>query len=104
MTPSLDELRCQCRIDGDAEDALLQIYRAAALEKAQEYLNRPLFENEVPDGVSDGLLINNRITLAIMLAVGHWYEQREATTKTVLHEVPLGFYALLCGMRKSPGT
>ncbi|WP_431221721.1 head-tail connector protein [Serratia sp. L9] len=104
MTPSLDELRAQCRIDEDDDEALLTIYAEAARDLAQEYLNLPLFDTEVPEDVDEGVIIEGKVKLAIMLAVGHWYENRESSSETQLHEVPMGFYHLLKGKRKSPGT
>lgn len=104
MTPSLGELQLQCRIDGNDDDELLTIYAAAAKDLAQEYLNLPLFDTEVPEDVDEGVVIGGKVKLAIMLAVGHWYENRENSSETQLHEVPMGFYDLLKGKRKGPGT
>lgn len=104
MTPSLDELRLQCRIDGDTEDGLLTIYADAAKDLAQEYLNLPLFDERVPEDVDEGVVIAGKVKLAIMLAVGYWYENRETTSEEKLYQAQLGFYDLLKGKRKRPGT
>lgn len=106
MFPTINDLKVQCRIDpdDDSENTLITLYGDAAREKAQKYLNRPLFDDEVPPEVTNGLLVGATVKLAILLAVGHWYENREATTSTALSEVPLGFFSLLSDDRHSPGT
>ncbi|CDG20584.1 conserved protein of unknown function [Xenorhabdus poinarii G6] len=89
--PTSEQLKQQCRIDSDnnAEDALLETYARAAIHRAENYLNRRLYEEAVPDNDPDGLLVTDDVTLAIMLTVGYWYENREAQT------IPAGFKALL---------
>ncbi|MBC8947136.1 MULTISPECIES: head-tail connector protein [Xenorhabdus] len=89
--PPLKLLRQQCRIDSDnhAEDDLLDTYSRAAIKRAESYLNRRLYEDAVPDTDPDGLLVTEDITLAIMLTVGFWYDNRDAQS------LPLGFQALL---------
>ncbi|MDX7988772.1 phage gp6-like head-tail connector protein [Xenorhabdus sp. 12] len=89
--PTLDLLRQQCRIDSDnhTEDNLLDTYARAAIKRAESYLNRRLYENAVPKEDQDGLLATDDVALAIMLAVGYWYENREAQS------LPTGFKALL---------
>ena len=106
MIPSLEELRAQCRIDVDdgADDALLTLYAAAARGKAEKYLNLPLFDESVPEDTDKGMVINAGVKLAIMLAVGHWYENREETREGQLSEIPMGFNSLLDDYRWGPGT
>ncbi|MCG3471427.1 head-tail connector protein [Xenorhabdus bovienii] len=80
--PTVDKLRQQCRIDSnhDAEDSLLNTYARAAIRRAENYLNRRLYEEVVPDTDPDGLFVSDDVELAIMLTVGYWYENREAQT------------------------
>ncbi|MDX7986695.1 phage gp6-like head-tail connector protein [Xenorhabdus sp. 12] len=89
--PTLEQLKQQCRIDNDddGEDALLSTYARAAIKRAENYLNRRLYEADVPETDPDGLLVTEDVTLAIMLTVGYWYENREAQS------IPAGFKALL---------
>lgn len=96
MIPSLEELKQQCRIDGDQEDSLLMTYARAAKQRAENYLNRPLYDEAVPEEVSEGLAISEDIKLAIMLAVGFWYDNRQADS------LPAGFYSLLSPYRHIP--
>ncbi|HGO5393637.1 TPA: head-tail connector protein [Klebsiella michiganensis] len=106
MFPTIDDLKAQCRIDSDddSEDALLSLYGEAARSKVQKYLNRPLYDDEVPPEVANGKLVDASVKLAILLAVGHWYANREAASRDSLTEVPLGFYSLLSDDRYLPGT
>ncbi|EQB98650.1 head-tail connector protein [Photorhabdus temperata] len=89
MVPTIEELRAQCRIDTDEEDSLLTTYAKAARQRAENFINRPLFDDRVPDDISEGLVITDDIKLAIMLAVGFWYENREPKA------LPAGFKNLL---------
>ncbi|MCT8349487.1 head-tail connector protein [Photorhabdus temperata] len=96
MVPTIEELRAQCRIDTDEEDNLLTTYAKAARQRAENFINRPLFDDRVPGDVSEGLVITDDIKLAIMLAVGHWYENREGVA------LPGGFKMLLEPYRYIP--
>ena len=96
MSPTVEEVRLHCRIDDDAEDSLLTDYINAAVSRAANYLNRKLYADEVSDTDSDGLLIAGEIKLALLLAVGFWYGNREA------QELPDGFYLLLAPYRYIP--
>ncbi|PHM46503.1 head-tail connector protein [Xenorhabdus miraniensis] len=89
--PTLEKLRQQCRIDSDnhTEDDLLDTYSRAAIKRAENYLNRRLYEDAVPEADPDGLLVTEDVALAIMLTVSYWYENREAQA------LPTGFKALL---------
>lgn len=106
MIPSIIELKGQCHIDLDdeSEDALLNLYGQAAREKAEKFMNMRLFDLEVPENVENGMVINASVKLAIMLAVGHWYENREDSTALSLQTVPLGFHSILNDYRRGPGT
>ncbi|PHM66716.1 head-tail connector protein [Xenorhabdus sp. KJ12.1] len=94
--PTLEELRLQCRIDSDEEDSLLLTYLAAAREKATNYLNRNLYETQIPETDPDGILLTPVIKLALMLAVGFWYETRDPK------RLPTGFRELLDDYRIRP--
>ncbi|KLU14897.1 MULTISPECIES: head-tail connector protein [Xenorhabdus] len=96
--PSLEKLRQQCRIDSDneAEDTLLKTYAGAAIKRAENYLNRRLYADVMPEDDPDGLLASEDVELAIMLTVGYWYENREAQS------LPAGFKALLEPYRYIP--
>ncbi|KZQ32623.1 head-tail connector protein [Enterobacter kobei] len=94
--PTLEELRGQCRVDSEDEDDLLQLYAAAAKQRAESYLCRKLYDETVPDEDPEGLVIGDDVKLAIMLAVGFWYSSREASV------LPQGFYLLIQPYRYIP--
>ncbi|REF27201.1 gp6-like head-tail connector protein [Xenorhabdus cabanillasii] len=94
--PTIKELRLQCRIDTDGEDALLLAYLEAAKEKAVNYLNRNLYEAHVPESDMDGMVVTPLIKLALMLAVGFWCETRDPK------RLPPGFKDLLDDYRIRP--
>lgn len=102
MIPTIDELRSQCRIDGDQEDAILTLYAEAARDAARDYLNRNLYDEKVPEEDTTGLLVTAKVKLAIMLSVGHWYTNREETSTEILSEIPMGFQYLLRPQRIIP--
>lgn len=89
--PTLEKLKRQCRIDDDymLEDELLIQYLGASKKRAETYINRTLYENDVPENDPDGLIITPDIELALMIAVSYFYEYRESAS------IPSAFYALL---------
>lgn len=97
MVPSLEQLRMQCRIDNDDTscDELLTLMAGAARKKAENLINRKLYDDAVPDTDPDGLLISDDIRLALMLLVGHWNESREEASEVSKMSIPWGFASLL---------
>lgn len=98
MSTTIDKLRAQYRIDIDdtTEDELLELYYGAARRKAENFINRKLYEDEVPETDPDGLVIADDILLALMLLVGHWYENREpVNVGNIVTPFPFGFDSLL---------
>ena len=59
MSTTIEMLRAQCRIDIDdtTEDEVLTLYYGAARRKAENFINRHLYEEEVPETDPDGLVI-----------------------------------------------
>ncbi|KEY58501.1 head-tail connector protein [Serratia sp. DD3] len=105
MIPSLEELRIQCRIDYEdaAEDQLLTIYVGAARKKAEKFINRNLYDVAVPEDDADGVVISDDIKLALMLLVGHWYENREPVNiGNITSTLPYTFEALMGPYRFIP--
>lgn len=101
MIPSLEELRIQCRIDDDSqeEDKLLELYASAAREEAEKYLNRRIYDEQVPPDDLDGIVITASIKLRIMQIVNFWYDNRDQQDVT-----PKFFHDGLRNYRLQPGT
>ncbi len=89
--PTLEKLRMQCRIDedNDQEDELLLTYLQAAKKRAENYINRNLYDSDIPENDPDGLIVSADIELALMICIGSLYESRESGA------IPAGFYLLL---------
>lgn len=94
--PTIEELRHQCRIDAEDDEQLLLMYANAAKKRAENYINRILYDDVVPIEDETGLSISDDIKLAIMLAVGFWYENREPQA------LPAGFFYLIDPYRFIP--
>ena len=81
--------------DDATDDELLILYFRAACRKAENFINRKLYEETVPEGDPEGVLIADDVLLALMLLVGHWYENRENSSDVSKAPVPFGFSSLL---------
>lgn len=104
MSTTIEMLRAQCRIDIDdtTEDEVLTLYYGAARRKAENFINRHLYEEEVPETDPDGLVIADDILLALMLLVGHWYENKEESSDAAKTSIPFGFTSLIEPYRYIP--
>ncbi|MEQ0402233.1 head-tail connector protein [Klebsiella variicola] len=104
MSTTIEMLRAQCRIDIDdaTEDELLTLYFTAARRRAENFINRKLHEDSVPDTDPDGLTIADDILLALMLLVGHWFNSREEASDVNKMSIPFGFTSLLEPYRYIP--
>lgn len=92
-TVTLEQLKAQTNaLDDDME--LLMLYADSAEEQVEIDTNRTLEELQKPDGT-----FPKKITLAVLLLVGHWYRNREAFSTTELKEVPKTYNTLLASFR-----
>lgn len=82
---TLEMVKHQCRIDHDDEDDLLMRYLNAALIHASNYIDGLLDES------------NPVVQQAVLLLVGHWYDNREAVNNDYQtpQSISFGFEALL---------
>lgn len=92
---TLEQVKHQCRIEHDDEDALLAGYMAAARDHVQKHLDRTIYELAVPDDDPDGVIDNPSIDQATLLLISHWYAHREAVSESSMTEMPMGTYHLL---------
>ncbi|HBS6949351.1 TPA: phage gp6-like head-tail connector protein [Klebsiella pneumoniae] len=104
MSTTIEKLRAQCRIDAndETEDELLLLYFASARRRAENFINRKLYDENIPDTDPDGLKIADDILLALMLLVGHWYENREESSDAAKTSIPFGFTSLIEPYRYIP--
>lgn len=91
----LTDIRDQLRVDEDeTSDALLTLYMKAAVRRFEHKTGRQLFKksDDLPSPAPDNhLLLDGDIVLALLLLIGHWNVNREATTDLKLATTPQGF-------------
>lgn len=80
-----------CADDFTADDDLLRHYIQAAEEAIVGRVGRSI--DELKD--MGGGEFPASLRQAVMLLVGHWYNQREAVASVQMHEVPLGVLSLV---------
>lgn len=96
-------------MDEDAEDALLETYATAAQRYVENYTGRNLYPTsaEVPKDSETGeptdehaLVLDDDITTAMLLLIGHWYVNRESVVVgTITSEVPMAVKSLIVPYR-----
>jgi uncharacterized phage protein (possible DNA packaging) len=92
------EAKQHLRVEHDDEDALITNLITAAREYCEDFQNVKL----VPGEDEEPLPVSARVKSAILLLVGHWYENRQAVSEKPGTEVPLGVSALLWQERDVP--
>lgn len=99
----LIQLKSHLRVEGDEEDSLIIAYAMAAVDYAEKYCDGILVESfsTPPDGCEPPreIILSPAIWAAILLLVGHWYNNREASGQA-LTEIPFGVDDLLFLNRK----
>jgi hypothetical protein len=100
----IDIARLHLRVDGNEEDAIIQVYLNAAIEYAKQYLNRNIVADESEKQGSD-IVMNDSIKGAILLLLGHWYAHREEEALgTISTRLKMGTEALLFPYRIEMGV
>lgn len=101
----LDIIKQHVRLEPDFidDDELLDTFSNAAVEAVESKTGRTLYATAaaIPDGGDEhALVLNDGITAAMLLLIGHLYENREAVTVgEAAAELPLGVDALLIPYR-----
>ncbi|EDM47760.1 head-tail connector protein [Marinobacter algicola] len=107
----LDIIKQHVRLELDEteEDALLETYSTAAQRMVENHTGRNLYAtaNEIPkdpetDEVTDedALVLDDDITTAMLLLIGHWYTNRESVVVgTITSELPMAVEALISPYR-----
>lgn len=96
---TLSQLKLYLRVDHNEEDELLLQLLDTAFAIVEKQIRRQLSEYNVAGGE-----IPKPIQHAAMLLVGHWYENREATSERKLEEVPLAVSYLLTPYKRFVGA
>ena len=97
-----------CRADPEADASVMELYLGAAIDAAQDYLGRKLYESEQALAAAEdetGLVPNFAVKAAILLICGHLYENREnVVVGAALQVLPMGAHDLLRPHRWSFGV
>jgi len=100
---TLDEAKLHLRIDHDFDDADIQLKLDAAEEQAINFLERQVYatDDELKQAVLSNkagdrpILVNSSFKSAVLLLLGHLYENREETSIANSSNVKYGFERLL---------
>lgn len=106
----LDIIKLHVRLEPDFydDDSLLDTYATAARRYVENHTGRNLYatSGEIPvdsEGSptdSDALVLDDDLTTAMLLLIGHWYENREAVAVGVsTASMPLAVESLICPYR-----
>ncbi|WP_337056301.1 head-tail connector protein [Pseudomonas sp. USHLN015] len=102
---ALELVKQHLRVEHGEEDALIQGYLDAAKAHVEKYCDReivaePTDPDAPPIDLSTQMLLTKDVEQAILLLVGHWYNNREATVLGVsTAALPFGVEALLWSRR-----
>ncbi|MEQ9944113.1 head-tail connector protein [Pectobacterium aroidearum] len=76
----IDLVKQHCRVEsGNDDDTLLNAYITTAERHVEKLTRRKLYENAEAEGYADDddhLLLED-VQVAMLLLIGHWYENRE---------------------------
>lgn len=109
---TLDEAKLHLRIDHDFDDQDIQLKLDTAEEQAIDFLERQVYASEDELNLAITLnkagerpmLINSSFKSAVLLLLGHLYENREEIGMANLSNVKYGFERLLNPYRINIGV
>ncbi|ARS51506.1 head-tail connector protein [Kushneria konosiri] len=102
----LETIKQHVRLEPDFDDDnfLLDTYSGAAKRHVEHYTDRKLYATTSEQGYLEdetALLLDDEITVAMLLLIGHWYENREAVViGTITAQVPMAVEMLLWPHRR----
>ncbi|URL59618.1 phage gp6-like head-tail connector protein [Luteibacter flocculans] len=111
---TIEEARAHCRADSD-DDAMLEVYGAAAEESVQNFLNRRVFKDSdalaaavLDDSAGDDpMVVTPVVKAAALLILGHLYRNREEVVmgdSAAAAQLPVGATTLLWPHRVGLGV
>lgn len=86
---TLDEAKAHLRVDDTAEDALIEALCLACTQAAEHELLRSIITREGAEGLAeDAASVPAGIKQWILLHVGHFFENRGASSTSTLNVLP----------------
>ena len=95
MRVVLEDLKKQCNVDFEEDDAQILKYGAAAERWVENRLNRTF-----DDVVEERGFFPEDLEMAILMIAAHWYRVREAVSSTAQSRVPFGVESLITPYKK----
>lgn len=88
----LEVVKKHCRIEPDFtdDDSLLTLYIGAASRYVETWTRRKMYETETSEGYADdpdSILPGDDVKAAMLLLIGHWYENRETVSSVRLLQI-----------------
>lgn len=104
MLLTLEQIKAQLRLEPDytEEDEFLKLIGSAVEARTTNYLNRTLYEKEIPDTDEDGLLISDDIRQAMLMLCSHFYEHRSTVSDSEMVTLPMAYEWLVGPYRYIP--
>lgn len=97
MLLNLPEVRLHLNLGSDEEsDTLLSNLILASESYTQEYCARKFYEPDatIPETDTTGITLPDCVKQAMLLLIGHFFENRESTTPLNIKVLPFGFEQL----------
>ncbi|EPA6640343.1 TPA: head-tail connector protein [Serratia marcescens] len=97
----LELVKEHCRLESDFtdDDSILNLYIGAASRYVETWTRRKMYESETSEGYADdhdSILLGDDVKAAMLLLIGHWYENRETVSVgQVATDIPFAAEALL---------
>lgn len=95
MKVALEDLKKQCNVDFEEDDALILKYGTAAERWVENRLN-----STFDDVVEERGFFPEDLEMAILMITAHWYRVREAVSSTAQSRVPFGVESLITPYKK----
>lgn len=90
MNIELDEIKQHLNITHDFDDALLEVYKQAAIEVCQKHTGKKFSDVESEKTI----ILTPAIKAGCLLYIGHLYANREITTDSQQTMIPMTISAL----------
>lgn len=98
--PTVEEAKRHLRIENDEEDGEIALLIEGSREAIESFLNKKVYDETEQASDPEGTPLNNKMKIAQLLIIGHWYRNRENSSEKSLSDIPYGARDILIPMRK----